>query len=925
MVHVPSPHAAAARASRSGVAASRSSGMRRPVARWVTGSRSRQSTSSSGPAAPASTLVSTQASGASAAKARQTRATAGGALVALATSVTPAPGPAAAASAATSASTAASPGPAPAVSTSTRADSGAARATAARSLASRTRATRTPSARPQASSSARAPTRQVSAATSTTSRPAARSRAASLATVVVLPSPGGPTKRRTRAWARAGTSALSRCASSTTAWGAGGAAVCAATRSCTAPSSARTSASSSAWLRASSTSVAATTVTPPGAGCVSRITASAPSAALAARNAAAAVGAVNRLSVIDRHHAERAYARVGHDLLRRDYGELRQVALELAAQMGPQRRRAEQHRREVLHDEALCPLAELRDEPLRERRLEHEPAALLAALEGVEEAALERRAERDDRERPVGPEQLAGDRAAEGLAHVLGEHVGILRARRVICERLEDRLQVANRDALAEQVLQHLLHAAERELLGDQLLDDLRTSLGHLVEELLHFLAAEQLVRVPADHLGEVRDDHGGRVDHGVAGELRALALGGRDPEGVEPEGRLACRDPGHGRGHRAGVDGEERPRAHLAAGDLVALEEDQVGVRLEVEVVADVDGRHDEAHLERELAAQRLDALDEVARPAPPCVDERHELEAHLELHHVEGEQRLGPLGRPRRRGRAATARRLGAARRHAALSGERAGRARERDEGQEGEPGEEREGAEDAAHRPEHARAREELPGHRRAKIGLRGGARHDDAGGGRDQERRDLGDEPVAHGEDRVGLRRGLDVGALLHHADEEAAHDVDRGDDEPRHSIPAHELAGPVHGTVEVRLLLDGAPPRPGLALRDEPAVQVGVDGELLPRHRIERETRGHLGDADRPLGDDREVDDHENEEDDDADDVAPADDEVAERLDHMPGRAGALRAVQEDEPGRGDVEREPEERHDQQHRGERREL
>src|SRR5581483_8342665 len=49
----------------------------------------------------------------------QTRATAGGALVALATSVTPAPGPAAAASAATSASTAASPGPAPAVSTST--------------------------------------------------------------------------------------------------------------------------------------------------------------------------------------------------------------------------------------------------------------------------------------------------------------------------------------------------------------------------------------------------------------------------------------------------------------------------------------------------------------------------------------------------------------------------------------------------------------------------------------------------------------------------------------------------------------------------------------------------------------------------------------------------------------------------------------
>ena len=55
------------------------------------------------------------------------------------------------------------------------------------------------------------------------------------------------------------------------------------------------------------------------------------------------------------------------------------------------------------------------------------------------------------------------------------------------------------------------------------------------------------------------------------------------------------------------------------------------------------------------------------------------------------------------------------------------------------------------------------------------------------------------------------------------------------------------------------------PRACLVLRDDAGGQVGVDRHLLARHRVEREARGHFGDAARALGDDHEVDDDEQQE------------------------------------------------------------
>ena len=61
-----------------------------------------------------------------------------------------------------------------------------------------------------------------------------------------------------------------------------------------------------------------------------------------------------------------------------------------------------------------------------------------------------------------------------------------------------------------EQLAQHLDHGAHRQQVRDQLLDDLRVLLAGDVEQLLRLAAAEQVVRVAADELGEVGRDHRG-------------------------------------------------------------------------------------------------------------------------------------------------------------------------------------------------------------------------------------------------------------------------------------------------------------------------------------------------------------------------------------------------------------------------------
>ena len=162
-------------------------------------------------------------------------------------------------------------------------------------------------------------------------------------------------------------------------------------------------------------------------------------------------------------------------------------------------------------------------------------------------------------------------------------------------------------------------------------------------------------------------------------------------------------------------------------------------------------------------------------------------------------------------------------------------------------------------------------------------------------------------------------------MVERADHEPAEHVDDEDQDAGDRVAAHELAGAVHRAVEIRFLRDLVAPCDGLLLRDEPGVQIGVDGHLLAGHRVQREPRRDLRDAPGALRHDHEVDDDENHEHDDADGVVAADHELAERLDDLPGGIRARVTVHQHDARRGDVEPEPQQRDTEQHRREHREI
>ena len=217
-------------------------------------------------------------------------------------------------------------------------------------------------------------------------------------------------------------------------------------------------------------------------------------------------------------------------------------------------------------------------------------------------------------------------------------------------------------------------------------------------------------------------------------------------------------------------------------------------------------------------------------------------------------------------------------------------------------------------------------ELANHLGAQGGPFRAARDDHAGRGGDEQRRQLRDQAVADGQGDVGVDGDPPRLAVDRGADDEAAGDVDRRDEDADPHVAGDELAGAVHRAVEVRLPLQLGLPGGGLLRADQTGAVLRVDRHLFARQRFQREAGGHLGDAGRPLGDDHELHGDDEDEDDQTDHVSGrarrADHEGAERAHDLSREAGALR---QDETGRGDVERQTEHRRDQQQGRKRREV
>ena len=129
--------------------------------------------------------------------------------------------------------------------------------------------------------------------------------------------------------------------------------------------------------------------------------------------------------------------------------------------------------------------------------------------------------------------------------------------------------------------------------------------------------------------------------------------------------------------------------------------------------------------------------------------------------------------------------------------------------------------------------------------------------------------------------------------------------------PAMASPRTEFRGTVHGPEKGTLVFQRLAAGFGFAFVDQPGRQVGVDRHLLAGHCVQGETRGNLGDTAGTLGDDDEVDDHQNGKDDNPDDEIAAHHQVAEGLDDIAGSCRSFMAVGQDQPCRGNVQPEPE--------------
>ena len=415
---------------------------------------------------------------------------------------------------------------------------------------------------------------------------------------------------------------------------------------------------------------------------------------------------------------------------------------------------------------------------------------------------------------------------------------------------------------------------------------------------------------VTLEQLADVGCHDRARIDDREAELLRMLTRRRLDPVRLEPERRVRGSRARQRRRHVPRIDRELAIDLNFAFAERHAEHGYTIRVRPKLEIVAYVHGLDQKTEILRELAPHALDPAEQ--RPVLIAIDEWYEAVTDLETDEIDGRQivpgqlgllcdrrRLG-LGRLDGRSRRASLQVIACVERGCA-------EAQESDIGHARQEAEQRE---DGACRRQNTRTEEDLLDDLLSQ-GLRTRhTRHDDRYGRREQQRRNLRNEPVADRQQRVQAPGLGKREIVLQNADEQPADDVEREDQDAGDGVAANEFTGTVHRAVKIRLLADFVTAAQRLFLRDDTGVQISVDGHLLAGHCIQREARRDFRNACRTLRDHDEVDDDEDEEDDQADRVVSADDDGAECLDDFSGGIRARVAFEQHDARRGDVEREP---------------
>ena len=197
-----------------------------------------------------------------------------------------------------------------------------------------------------------------------------------------------------------------------------------------------------------------------------------------------------------------------------------------------------------------------------------------------------------------------------------------------------NRAHIADRHRVIEQTLQSAGQHTQRQLGGHQVFHQLGRLGGQLVQQLLHFVVAEQIGCVIAQYFIQMGGHGSSRIDYGIAQGPGMVALRRLNPHRVQAEGRF-----GGGRAlqiavHLAGIDRHFATDFDFAAPAHHTFEHDVVAVRVDAQSIADTHRLDQKAQFGRQFFAYTFHACHQLA--ARLGIDQRYQSVTDFQAYQV-------------------------------------------------------------------------------------------------------------------------------------------------------------------------------------------------------------------------------------------------------------------------------------------------
>ena len=239
------------------------------------------------------------------------------------------------------------------------------------------------------------------------------------------------------------------------------------------------------------------------------------------------------------------------------------------------------------------------------------------ADDGFHERALPLRGEGDDRKLAAGAPRIARRSGAPNAVRTCSMMSrGFLMRSGDLGDAFDNGSEIADRHALRqEQSVARAGFPSSKSGIGTISLTSSLCSFGSSLKELLHLDMREEVRHVRLDDLGQVRGRYRCGVHDREAAQLGFVAQRSIYPGRRKPEGGLQHVLAGQLNLPAHRVHGHELAGIDLTGSGIDLLHANDVAVGIELYVVEDAHGGHDEAHLRRELTPQRLDLLREPVR----------------------------------------------------------------------------------------------------------------------------------------------------------------------------------------------------------------------------------------------------------------------------------------------------------------------